>query len=64
MKSALVFPAQEAEAQRIANLLSCPDDILITWAPDLPTGWVVATIGRRKGRPHHIYLDPEGKAHR
>jgi hypothetical protein len=64
MRTALITPMQEAEALRIATLLSCPDDIIITWAPDLPMGWVVATIGRRKGRQKDFYIDREGVTHR
>lgn len=61
---ALLTEAQECEANRIADLLSCPNDIIITWAPDLPMGWVVATIGRRKGRPKDFYIDRKGVTHR
>lgn len=55
---------QKERVEMVARRFGCwPDDLKIEARPfDLPEGYVLCTIGERKGRPFVFGVAPDGSA--
>lgn len=58
-------PAQLDRVLLLLERFGCaPTDIVVDHKPfDHAEGWIVATIGQRKGRPFTFGVSPEGDSH-
>ena len=53
---------QRQAVERVARRFQCEDDLRIEGSPfDLPTGYVLVTIGEQKGRVFVFGVSPDGQ---